>query len=125
MPILARSPGPLKGQNFRMTRGIAIPLLAVFRLRDRLVAEPAELERLSRLGLGAESASAAPKSELIAPALRRIRWDLPEEPAVRLVRLTKAFEKAQSEARDCGLLASEAPVEPLLRALVEDLPSRR
>jgi len=108
-------------------KGVAIVsfVRSHFRLRDRLVAEPAELERLSRLGLGAESASAAPKSELIAPALRRIRWDLPEEPAVRLVRLTKAFEKAQSEARDCGLLASEAPVEPLLRALVEDLPSRR
>jgi hypothetical protein len=36
MPILARSPGPLERQKFRMTRGIAIPLLAVFGLRDRL-----------------------------------------------------------------------------------------
>jgi NitT/TauT family transport system substrate-binding protein len=95
-----------------------------FRLRDRLVAEPALLERLSRVGLGAESLSAAPKPELIAGALPRIRWDLPEEPAARLARLTHAFAKAQSDARACGLLADEVAVEPLLRSLVDDRPSR-
>jgi NitT/TauT family transport system substrate-binding protein len=94
-------------------------------LRDRLSADPALLERLSREGLGAESHSAAPKAELIAPALRRIRWDQPEEPAPRLRRLTVAFAKAQSDSRGCGLLAGEAPVEPLLQALVDDLPPVR
>lgn len=94
-------------------------------LRDRLSADPALLERLSREGLGAESHSAAPKAELIAPALRRIRWDQPEEPAPRLRRLTVAFAKAQSDSRACGLLAGEAPVEPLLQALVDDLPPVR
>lgn len=119
--VLAASQKALDAQG----AAIASFVRSHFRLRDRLVAQPAELERLSRLGLGAESASAAPKSELITPALRRIRWDLPEEPGLRLARLTKAFEKAQSEARACGLLAGEAPVEPLLRALAEDPPSRR
>ena len=94
-------------------------------LRDRLVADPVLLERLSREALGAESRSAAPKSELIAPALRRIRWDLPEEPALRLRRLTEAFARAQSDSRACGLLAGEAPVAPLLQALVDDLPAVR
>ena len=91
-------------------------------LRDRLSAEPALLERLARTGLGAESRSAAPKAELIAPALRRIRWDQPEDPALRLRRLTDAFSKAQADSRACGLLAGEAPVAPLLQALVDDRP---
>jgi len=94
-------------------------------LRDRLVADPVLLERLSREALGAESRSAAPKSELIAPALRRIRWDLPEDPALRLHRLTESFAKAQSDSRACGLLTGEAPVAPLLQALVADLPAAR
>lgn len=94
-------------------------------LRDRLSADPALLERLSRDGLGAESHSAAPKAELISPALRRIRWDQPEAPAPRLRRLTVAFAKAQSDSRACGLLADEAPVELLLQALVDDLPPVR
>ncbi|MSS98855.1 MAG: aliphatic sulfonate ABC transporter substrate-binding protein [Opitutia bacterium] len=94
-------------------------------LRDRLTAEPALLERLSREALGAESRSAAPKAELIAPALRRIYWDQPEDPAQRLRRLTDAFAQAQADARACGLLAGEAPVSPLLEALVDDLPPVR
>jgi NitT/TauT family transport system substrate-binding protein len=94
-------------------------------LRDRLTAEPALLERLAREALGAESRSAAPKAELINPALRRIRWDQPEDSAARLRRLTESFAKAQSDSRACGLLSGEAPVEPLLRSLVEDLPAPR
>jgi NitT/TauT family transport system substrate-binding protein len=94
-------------------------------LRDRLAADPVLLERLSREALGAESRSAAPKAELIAPALRRIRWDQPEDSALRLRRLTDSFAKAQSESRACGLLAGEAPVAPLLQALVADLPVAR
>lgn len=94
-------------------------------LRDRLAAEPALLERLSREALGAESRSAAPKAELIAPALRRIRWDQPEDPALRLRRLTDAFAKSQSDSRACGLLAGETPVAPLLQALVDDRPVSR
>ncbi len=94
-------------------------------LRDRLTAEPALLERLAREALGAESRSAAPKAELINPALRRIRWNQPEDSAVRLRRLTESFAKAQSDSRACGLLSGEAPVEPLLRSLVEDLPAPR
>ena len=94
-------------------------------LRDRLVADPILLERLSREALGAESRSAAPKAELIAPALRRIRWDQPEDPALRLSRLTESFAKAQSDSRACGLLTGETPVAPLLQALVADLPAAR
>ena len=94
-------------------------------LRDRLAADPVLLERLSREALGAESRSAAPKAELIAPALRRIRWDQPEDSALRLRRLTDSFAKAQSESRACGLLAGEAPVAPLLQSLVADLPAVR
>jgi NitT/TauT family transport system substrate-binding protein len=94
-------------------------------LRDRLAADPVLLERLSREALGAESRSAAPKAELIAPALRRIRWDQPEDSALRLRRLTDSFAKAQSESRACGLLAGEAPVAPLLQALVADPPAVR
>ena len=96
-----------------------------YMLRDRLTAEPALLERLAREALGAESRSAAPKAELINPALRRIRWDQPEAPAVRLRRLTESFAKAQSDSRACGLLSGEAPVEPLLRSLIDDLPALR
>lgn len=96
-----------------------------FLLRDRLVADPALLERLSRDSLGAETRSAAPKAELIVSALRRIRWDLPEDSALRLRRLTDAFAKAQSDSRACGLLQGEAPVGPLLQALVADAPSAR
>ena len=94
-------------------------------LRDRLAADPVLLERLSREALGAESRSAAPQAELIAPALRRIRWDQPEDSALRLRRLTDSFAKAQSESRACGLLAGEAPVAPLLQSLVADLPAVR
>ena len=96
-----------------------------FLLRDRLSADPALLERLSREALGAESRTAAPKAGLIAPALRRIRWDQPEEPALRLRRLTDAFAKAQADSRACGLLAGETSVAPLLQALVADLPAAR
>ena len=89
-------------------------------LRDRLTADPVLLERLAREGLGVESRSAAPKAELISAALRRIRWDQPEEPEHRLRRLTDAFAKAQADSRACGLLAGESPVGPLLQALVGD-----
>lgn len=96
-----------------------------FLLRDRLSADPALLERLSRDSLAAETRSAAPKAELLIPALRRIRWDQPEEPAQRLRRLTDAFAKAQSDSRACGLLAGEAPVGLLLQSLVVDPPAVR
>lgn len=94
-------------------------------LRDRLTSEPALLERLAREGLGAESLSAAPKSSLIVPALRRIRWEQPEEPQARLARLTVVFAKAQADARACGLLATEVPVASLLQTLVDDQPLPR
>jgi hypothetical protein len=42
-----------------------------------------------------------------------------------LRRLTEAFAKSQSDSRACGLLAGEAPVAPLLQALVDDLPAVR
>ena len=45
--------------------------------------------------------------------------------ALRLRRLTESFAKAQADSRACGLLSGEAPVAPLLQALVDDLPPAR
>lgn len=91
-------------------------------LRDRLVANPILFERLVREGIGAESRSAAPKPDLILPAMRRILWPAPEAPVARQSRLFTAFEKALREAREVGLLAGDAPIGPLLESLVDDLP---
>ncbi len=95
-----------------------------YALRDLLVAQPAELERLARVGLAAETHSAPLSPGALAPALRRIQWQAPEEPAQRTQRLTLAFTKALQDARNVGLLAGEAPLAPLLESLVADWPAR-
>ena len=121
IPVLASSQKALEAKG----EAVKAFVRSHYLLRDRLAAAPALLERLSREALGAESRSAAPKAELIAPALRRIRWDLPEDPARRLSRLTESFAKAQSDSRACGLLSGEAPVALLLQSLVDDVSAAR
>jgi predicted nucleotidyltransferase component of viral defense system len=58
----------------------------------------------------------------IAATFKRRRTAIPAE---RPDALTEAFAKSQSDSRACGLLAGEAPVAPLLQALVDDLPAVR
>ena len=91
-----------------------------YALRDRLLANPAEHERLVRIGLGAETRSAEPSHELIHTALSRVSLDARESAAGRHTRLEAAFAQSLRDAKATGLLRGDTQVGGLLEALVAD-----
>ncbi len=103
-------------------QGIEAFVHSHYLLRDKLAADFAWQERLVRTGLGGETRSAPPKSELITPALKRIIFDGPEEEGARKARLTASFTKALQDSRNAGLLSGDASIASLLEALVPEAP---
>lgn len=91
-----------------------------YRLAARLQADPVLLGKLVRQGLGAELRSTPPKAELISLALSRIAFDTPEDLSARRLRLSVNFTQALRDAQASRLLKGEAPIAPLLEALVDD-----
>jgi hypothetical protein len=91
-----------------------------YALRDRLLANPGEHERLVRIGLGAETRSAEPSHELIHTALSRVSLDARESAAGRHTRLEAAFAQSLRDAKATGLLRGDTQVGGLLEAIVAD-----
>lgn len=91
-----------------------------YALCARLRADQVWHEKLVRTGLGAELRSKPSKAELIAPALARLTFAVPEDLESRRARLAGLFARALKDAQDSRLLKGEAPMAPLLESLVDD-----
>ena len=101
-------------------RGIEAFVQSHYLLRDKLLADQAWHEKLVRNGIGGETRSAAPKAEVIGPALGRVLFDAREDDAARKTRLTAAFTQSLKDSQASGLLNGDAPIGPLLESLVAD-----
>lgn len=101
-------------------RGIEAFVRSHYLLRDKLIADPSWHEKLVRDGIGGETRSAAPKTELIATALGRVILDAREDDATRKQRLLLSFTQSLKDSQSSGLLNSDAPIAPLLDSLVAD-----
>jgi hypothetical protein len=91
-----------------------------YALCNRLRADPSWQEKLVRDGLAAELRSQPPKAELIGPALSRVSFAVPENLDSRRARLSGLFARALKDAQESRLLKGDAPMAPLLEALVDD-----
>ena len=91
-----------------------------YALCARLRADPSWQEKLVRDGLAAELRSQPPKAELIGPALSRVSFAVPENLDSRRARLSGLFARALKDAQESRLLKGDAPMAPLLEALVDD-----
>ena len=101
-------------------RGIEAFVQSHYLLRDKLLADQAWHEKLVRNGIGGETRSAAPKAEVIGPALGRVVFDAREDDAARKTRLTAAFTQSLKDSQASGLLNGDAPIGPLIESLVAD-----
>jgi NitT/TauT family transport system substrate-binding protein len=101
-------------------RGIEAFVQSHYLLRDKLLADQVWHEKLVRNGIGGETRSAAPKAEVIGPALSRVIFDAREDDAARKTRLTAAFTQSLKDSQASGLLNGDAPIAPLLESLVAD-----
>lgn len=101
-------------------RGIEAFVRSHYLLRDQLLANRTWHENLVRNGIGGETRSAAPKAEIIGPALGRVILEARENDSDRQQRLLNSFQHAIKDSQDSGLLNGDAPIEPLLESLVPD-----
>ena len=101
-------------------RGIEAFVRSHYLLRDQLLADRTWHENLVRNGIGGETRSAAPKAEIINPALGRVILDSREDEEIRYQRLLSSFKHAIKDSQESGLLNGDAPIEPLLESLVPD-----
>ncbi len=89
-------------------------------LRDKLLSDRPDYERLVRAGLAAETRSAPPSAALVRTALGRVELDPREDPAARQARLTASFVQSMQDAKDIGLLRGDIALRGLLDELVAD-----
>jgi len=101
-------------------RGIEAFVQSHYLLRDKLLADKSWHEKLVSTGIGCETRSMVPKTELISAALNRVIFDVREDDAARKTRLTDAFKQSLKDSQASGLLNADAPIEPLLESLVAD-----
>lgn len=102
-------------------RGIEAFVKSHYLLRDQLLANRSWHEDLVRNGIGGETRSAAPKAEIIGPALGRVIFDAREDNQARQQRLLHSFKDALKDSKESGLLSGDAPIEPLLESLIPDV----
>ena len=89
-------------------------------LRDQLLADRPEYERLVRAGLSAETRSTPPTVALVHTALGRVVLDPREDTAARKARLAASFTRSLQDACDTGLLRGDIALRGLLDELVPD-----
>ncbi len=89
-------------------------------LRDQLLADRPDYERLVRAGLSAETRSTPPTVALVHTALGRVVLDPREDTAARKARLAASFTRSLQDACDTGLLRGDIALRGLLDELVPD-----